>query len=88
MFLDAKHSWTFGGLIAADPFKDAGTVMERMRQDMDVCVIPVDQFTVAPNFFCGCNHPELSAKEGTFDYVMDTGTVRLKDVLSTGAKTI
>ena len=37
------------GLVAADPLEDAGAVVQPMRQDVDLGVLPGDELAVVPD---------------------------------------
>ena len=49
MVLVAEDRGAARGLVGADALEDAGAVVERVRQYVDLCVLPGDEFAVHPD---------------------------------------
>src|SRR5262249_694535 len=55
--VEAEHGGTVGGRIAARPFEDARAVVQPVREDMHLCIVPVDERAVEPDFFALAEAP-------------------------------
>jgi len=52
MFLQPENDgFLGGGLITADAFKNAQSIMKGVGQNMDIGLVPGDEFAVQPDFF-------------------------------------
>ena len=56
MLLESEHGGTAGRLVAANAFKDAEAVVQRVADQMDLGVVPIDDLAVRPDSF-GRFHP-------------------------------
>lgn len=50
--LEPEHGRPLGSLIDPDSLEDAGAVIERMGENVDLGVLPVDKLSVEPNLLC------------------------------------
>ena len=50
---EAEDRGTVGGLVAADALEDAGAVVEGVRQDVYLRLVPVDELAVHPDLVHG-----------------------------------
>jgi hypothetical protein len=48
------------GLVAANPLEHAGAVVEPVRTDMDLGVVPVDELAVHPDFLGGSHRSKVT----------------------------
>ena len=53
VFVSAENRRASGQPITADAFKDGRTIIDDMRHDVNLGIIPVDEFSVVPDFFSG-----------------------------------
>jgi hypothetical protein len=48
VFFEAEDAGTLLGFVAADAFEDGGAVADDVGEDVNLGVVPVDEFAVAP----------------------------------------
>src|SRR5205085_8909885 len=57
VFLEAEHgAASVGTFVTANPLEDAETIMQGVRQDMDLRLIPGDHLSVQPDLVDFLNH--------------------------------
>src|SRR5262245_30050830 len=49
VFAEAENCWSLFRGVTADTFEDTGTVVQHVRHDVDLGVVPVDKLAVVPN---------------------------------------
>ncbi|VAU68737.1 Uncharacterised protein [Klebsiella pneumoniae] len=55
VFTVAEHHWSFVRVVATDPFKHGGAVVQRVGHHVNFRVFPANHLTIEPNvisFFC------------------------------------
>ena len=53
VLLQTEDAGTLGGIVGADPFKHRGAVMQGVGHDVNLRLVPLNQFTVKPDIFGG-----------------------------------
>src|SRR5579864_2768265 len=54
MAVQPEDGGSVSGGVAAHAFEDTGAVVESVRQHVHVCIVPVDELPVEPDFFGLC----------------------------------
>ncbi len=69
MFAEAENRGALLGLVAADALEDGGAVAHDVREDVDLRVVPANEFAVVPDFFgLRDSHCGYSASESASSY--------------------
>ena len=61
VFAETENGGALLGFVAADAFEDGGAVADHVGEDVQFRVVPVDPFSVVPNFFRLLNRHDRSS---------------------------